>query len=99
LVAAHEPPSGVMADRWQAKLSRPIVMRDGTKLETLAEAGSFILALPEADQHRSSWMKATELLMEAAERKGNIEAATKAVERAGFMQFLWMPGTPPRSKG
>jgi hypothetical protein len=36
-----------MADRWQSKLSRPIVMRDGTKLETLAEAGAFILALPE----------------------------------------------------
>jgi hypothetical protein len=32
-----------MADRWQAKLSRPIVMRDGTKLQTLAEAGAFIL--------------------------------------------------------
>jgi hypothetical protein len=31
-----------MADRWQAKLSRPIIMRDGTKLETLAEAGAFL---------------------------------------------------------
>jgi hypothetical protein len=39
-----------MPDRWQAKLSRPIVMRDGTKLETLAEAGQFILALPEGNQ-------------------------------------------------
>jgi len=29
-------------------------MRDGTKLETLAEAGAFILALPEGDQHRNS---------------------------------------------
>jgi hypothetical protein len=27
-----------MADRWQGKLSRPIVLRDGTKLVTLAEA-------------------------------------------------------------
>jgi hypothetical protein len=35
-----------MADRWQAKLSRPIIMRNGTKLKTLAEAGAFILALP-----------------------------------------------------
>jgi hypothetical protein len=58
-----------MADRWPAKLARPIVMRDGTKFETLAEAGSFILALPEAFQHRNSWLKATELLMEAAERE------------------------------
>jgi hypothetical protein len=29
--------------------------------------------------------------MEAAERKGDIEAATESVERAGFMQFMWMP--------
>jgi len=38
-------------------------------------------------------MKATELLMEAAERNGSIEAATEAVERAGFLQFMWMPIT------
>jgi hypothetical protein len=80
-----------MADRWQAKLSRPIVMRDGTKLETLAEAGQFILALPEAFQHRNSWTKAAELLMEAAMHEGDVGAATEAIERAGFMQFIWMP--------
>ena len=87
-----------MAGRWPAKLSRPILMRDGTKLETLAEAGAFILALPEAFQHRNSWQKASELLIAAADRDGSIEAATEAVERAGFMQFLWMPGTPPPQK-
>jgi hypothetical protein len=91
-----------MADRWQTKLSRPIVMRDGTRLETLAEAGQFILALPEGDQQRNSWTKATELLMQAAERKGNIEAATEAVERAGFIQMhsrrsaRWLSSTPLR---
>jgi hypothetical protein len=87
--------SRASADRWQAKLSRPIVMRDGTKLETLAEAGAFILALPEAFQHRNSWQKASELLIAAADRDGSIEAATEAAteagERAGFLQFLWMP--------
>jgi hypothetical protein len=45
-----------MGDRWQAKLARPIIMRDGTKIETLAEAGQFILALPGGDQHRNSWL-------------------------------------------
>ena len=87
-----------MAERWPAKLTRPIIMRDGTKLATLAEAGAFVLALPESYQHRNSWMKATELLMQAADRDGSIEAATEAVERAGFLQFLWMPGMA-RSKG
>jgi hypothetical protein len=88
-----------MPDRWPAKLARPIVMRDGTRLETLAEAGAFVLALPESHQHRNSWMKATELLIAAADCNGSIEAATEAVERAGFMQFLWMPITAPHSKG
>jgi hypothetical protein len=85
-----------MADRWQAKLSRPIVRRDGTKLETLAEAGAFILALPEGFKERNSWQHATGLLMEAALHEGDIGAATEAIERAGFMQFMWMPGTVPR---
>jgi hypothetical protein len=57
----------------------------------LAEAGGFILALPEGFKERNSWQYASKLLMAAAERKGSIEAATEAVERAGFMQFLWMP--------
>jgi hypothetical protein len=52
-------PTG-MADRWQAKIARPIVMRDGTKLKTLAKAGAFILALPEAFQQHNSWLKASE---------------------------------------
>jgi hypothetical protein len=34
-----------MADRWQAKLSRPIVTGDGTRLATPAEASALILAL------------------------------------------------------
>jgi hypothetical protein len=29
--------------------------------------------------------------MEAALREGDVGAATEAIERAGFMQFLWMP--------
>jgi hypothetical protein len=38
-------------------------------------------------------MQATELLMGAALHEGDIEAATEAIERAGFMQFMWMPIT------
>jgi hypothetical protein len=75
-----------MADRCQAKLSRPIVMRDGTKLETLGDAGAFIPALPEGFNERNSWQRATALLMEAALHEGDINAATGAVS-AGFLQF------------
>ena len=31
--------------------------------------------------------------MEAALHEGDINAATEAIERAGFMQFIWMPRT------
>jgi len=74
-------------------------MRDGTKLETLAEAGAFILACPKATSTAIHGPRRPELLMAAAERNGDIDAATKAVERAAFMQFIWTPGTAPRSKG
>jgi hypothetical protein len=37
-------------------------------------------------------------LMEAALHEGDIKAATEAIERAGFMQYIWMPRTAPRSK-
>jgi len=47
--------------------------------------------LPESDHDRSSWQHATELLIEAAERGGSIEATTEQIERALFLQGMWMP--------
>jgi hypothetical protein len=75
-------------ERWQSKLSRSLVVRDGRTLGTLAEARAFILKLPEADQHRSSWQIAAERLLEAAEKSGRIERATEAIERALFLQGM-----------
>jgi hypothetical protein len=37
-------PSRQDARRWSAKLSRSIELRDGTELDTLADAAQFILA-------------------------------------------------------
>jgi uncharacterized protein YdgA (DUF945 family) len=45
-----------------------------------------ILALPAGEQMRNSWQKAAELLMAAAEHNGDIEAATKQIAAALFMQ-------------
>ena len=50
------------ARRWSARLTRSIELRDGTELDTLADAANFILALPEHYQDRNSWKRATELL-------------------------------------
>jgi hypothetical protein len=57
--------------RWQSKLSRKITTRDGTVLHTLSDARTFILKLPERDQHSNSWQFATGRLIEAAELNGN----------------------------
>ena len=49
-----------MKARWSARLPRPIVLRDGKTLRTLADARAFVLALPEGDQERQSWQKTAE---------------------------------------
>jgi hypothetical protein len=71
-------------------LPRPEAPRDGTELDTLADAANFILALPEHYQDRNSWKRATELLMQAAEEDGDIEAATEQFERALFLEASYV---------
>src|SRR4030081_428806 len=63
-------------------------MRDGTRLETLAEAGSFILALPEALQFMAEGERASD---SCRGPQRQYRGRTEAIERAGSMQFLWMP--------
>ena len=73
-------------DGWSAKLPRPIGVKAGPKLGTLAEVRAFILEQPDYIQERQSWQRAVELLMEAAEDPRGIEAVTKAVELALFLE-------------
>jgi hypothetical protein len=67
---------------WSAKLTRRIVLKDGTALETLADVRGFILNEPEHIQERNSWQRAVELLLAAAETGRGIEEATEKVENA-----------------
>ena len=69
---------------WSAKLTRTIVLKDGTTLATLADARAFILKEPKHIQERGSWQHAAELMILAAERGGSIEAATIQIENALF---------------
>jgi hypothetical protein len=78
------------ARRWSVRLTRSIELRDGTELDTLADAANFILALPEHYQDRTAWKRATELLMQAAEQDGDIEAATEQFERALFLEARYV---------
>jgi hypothetical protein len=75
---------------WSAKLTRIIVLRDGTKLETLADAAQFILKEPDYIQQRASWQGATEQLIEAAETGRGIEEATTKVEDALFLEARYV---------
>ena len=58
---------------WSAKLTRSIVLKDGTRLVTLGDVRAFILKQPEHIQERGSWQHAAELMILAAERGGSIE--------------------------
>ena len=75
---------------WSAKLTRLIVLRDGTRLVTLGDVRAFILKQPEHIQERGSWQHAAELMILAAERGGNIEAATTQIEDALFLEARYV---------
>ena len=49
------------------ELARPIGVKGGRKLETLADVRDFILEEPDYIQTRQSWQRAAKLLIEAAE--------------------------------
>jgi hypothetical protein len=72
--------------RWSARLARPIVLEDGTRLVTLGDVRMFILKQSEHTQDRSSWHQAAELVILAAEHGGSIDAATAQVEDALFLE-------------
>jgi hypothetical protein len=76
-----------MAARWQSRLSRIIELGDGTQLNTLADARSYILeSLSSSDQARNSWQIAMAKLIAAADHNGSIRAATDAFSQALFFQ-------------
>jgi hypothetical protein len=69
--------------KWANKLSRPIALRNGSRLHTLRDARMFVLELPRR-RHSAQWETATARLVAAAE-SGNpddIVLATWAVEIA-----------------
>src|ERR1700731_4669391 len=55
---------GARADngtRWSRALDRPVKLPGGLTLNTLADAGAYILNLPEQIKQRNSWQRATDL--------------------------------------
>jgi hypothetical protein len=71
--------------RWSSKLAYPVTAKDGRRLATLLDASQLILKLPPAVQERQVWQRAAELLIEAAEHGGSVEAATAQMHLALFL--------------
>ena len=51
---------------WCRPLHKPVEFPGGMTIKTLAEAGAYILDLPEHIKQRDSWQRATDLLLKAA---------------------------------
>ena len=58
---------------WSAPRSKPLTLRDGRTLRTLADPRDFVLALPAGDQERAAWQRAAALLIDAAENGGDVD--------------------------
>jgi len=72
---------------WSQALSRPLKLRDGTTLHTLADGRAFFLGFSRDLQQRLSWQEATRMMLEACE-SGSIDAATDQLERALFLNYF-----------
>ncbi len=70
--------------RWSARLTRPISVKNGPVLRTLHDVRIFILDQPERTQEH--WQKACDLMLAAAEHRGVVEAVTRQVEAALFLE-------------
>jgi hypothetical protein len=74
-------------------LHKAVELPGGMTIKTLAEAGAYILDLPEHIKQRDSWQCATDLLLKAASGAASVEDATAQIERALFMEHtLLLPG-------
>jgi hypothetical protein len=67
-------------------LIRPLRVRGGKTLRTLADARAFMLGMPKTLQLRASWQEAAEVMLEAC-RTGDVATATDRVERALFLNY------------
>jgi hypothetical protein len=92
MAKSRKPPSPPIppSQRWMAPLARQIGLKDGIAFHSLGDAARFVPAPPHHYQERNSWRRATELLLEAAERGGSVEAATEQFELALFLEARYV---------
>jgi hypothetical protein len=88
-VSADEKPTTARDNgaAWCRPLHKPVELPGGMTIKTLAEAGAYILDLPEDIKQRSSWQRATDLLLKAASGAASVEDATAQIERALLVEL------------
>ena len=74
---------------WSRPLDKPVELPRGT-LKTLAEAGAYILDLPDDIRQRDHWRRATDLLLKAAKRVARVEDVTAQIEHALRMELTFV---------
>jgi hypothetical protein len=74
---------------WSRPLDKPVELPRGT-LKTLAEAGAYILDLPDDIRQRDHWQRATDLLLKAAKRVARVEDVTAQIEHALRMELTFV---------
>jgi hypothetical protein len=76
---------------WSAPLTRPIRVKNGPTLRSLADLRGFIIRQPPTVHERKTWQSACELLRAAAEGSGDVGAVTEKFELALFLESRWLP--------
>jgi hypothetical protein len=70
-----------MAADWDCPLARPIGVKGGPELRTLADVRAYLLTLPEREQGEPRWQSVARRLLIACE-DGDAEAVTEQLELA-----------------
>ena len=82
---------------WDRKLSEPLKPSRGRELRTLHDVFRFVKRIG-LYRDRQHWRKAMELMLDAAEQDGDIEACTRQIRFAMFMDGLLFMASPSTRK-
>lgn len=86
---------------WSCPFDEPIPLPGGGEINTLRQAGDYIIALPEREHDRPHWQIVMRCLIDAAEHGGIVMMADIAMRRAlahGRPRPAPVPGKKPAKK-
>lgn len=63
---------------WSTKFQNPIALNDGRQLMTLDDAAELVMGMPDARMHKTCWVRAIDILIDASDD----EASSKVIAEA-----------------